>query len=90
MDYSGNPSPTAAEMLPAPVAADDPLPMPVMAPTAEMASPSSSDRRENTRIRADELDLDDLTRRLYERVQRNLRADLIIERERLGLIPDLR
>ncbi len=41
-------------------------------------------------ITADEIDLEDLTKHLYERVRRSLRADLIIERERVGLIADLR
>jgi hypothetical protein len=37
-----------------------------------------------------ELDLDDLARRLYERIRRRLRAELLIDRERAGLIADLR
>lgn len=38
----------------------------------------------------EDLDLDELARRLYDRVQRQLKLDLTIERERFGLIADLR
>jgi hypothetical protein len=37
-----------------------------------------------------ELDLDELARRLYDRIRRRLRAELLIDRERAGLIADLR
>jgi hypothetical protein len=36
------------------------------------------------------VDLDELAKRLYIRVHRQLKSELLIERERFGLIADLR
>jgi hypothetical protein len=40
--------------------------------------------------RQPDLDLDELAKRLYDRVHRQLKSELVIERERFGLIADLR
>jgi hypothetical protein len=34
--------------------------------------------------------MDALAKKLYDRIQRQMRSDLIVERERVGMIADLR
>jgi hypothetical protein len=34
--------------------------------------------------------LDDLAKRLYDKVRRQIKTELLVERERVGLIADLR
>jgi hypothetical protein len=41
-------------------------------------------------IDTDDLDLDELTARLYDRIRSRLRLELLLDRERAGLLSDFR
>jgi len=63
---------------PEPTVASAPVAAPVAGPAAS-AAPGQSDK-----------DLDELGRKLYDRISLQLRRDLLIQRERAGMVTDLR
>jgi hypothetical protein len=75
----------AASTLLAPTDAPGDAPAP-----AAPASSSSTSSTETTREPAPPLDLDDLARRVYGQVRTQLRPELLIDRERAGLLTDFR
>jgi hypothetical protein len=54
------------------------------APSAEAAGPKTE------MIDLDRLDLEELTKRLYQRLRANLRRELLVDRERAGRLNDVR
>jgi hypothetical protein len=78
---------------------DQPPPAPAPAPvevSSEEAGPSvefgqtSSDPGREDVIEIDRLDLDELSARLYDRLRSRLRLELLVDRERAGLLTDFR
>ncbi len=70
----------AAAESPAPVDGSAPMAAPAAgAGPSAGASPAQSDR-----------DLDELARKLHDRISMHLRRDLLIQRERAGMVTDLR
>lgn len=60
--------------------------------TATTANPAIADDVDPARVVEDltEVDLDRLTRRLWSRIRRELRSELLIDRERAGVLADVR
>ncbi|WP_156892983.1 hypothetical protein [Actinokineospora enzanensis] len=54
------------------------------------ARPAPERVEEEADIDLDRLDLDDLSTRLYDRLRRKLRLELLVDRERAGLLTDFR
>jgi hypothetical protein len=66
---------------------------PVTAATATTAhddDPNGTAERAHLVESLNELDLDRLTRRLWSRMRRELRGELLIDRERAGALADMR
>lgn len=59
---------------------------------SQPAAPETSEapKGQNKFQMPNERDLDELAKRLYNRIRRQLRSELVVERERVGLIADLR
>jgi hypothetical protein len=45
---------------------------------------------QHKRIEPDDIDLDELSHRLYDRIRSRLRLELLLDRERAGLLSDFR
>jgi hypothetical protein len=78
-------TPAPAQIWPQPVAASAPstaTPAAAAAPSQAVAAPASEP--------APPIDLDDLARRVYGQVRTQLRSELLIDRERAGLLTDFR
>jgi len=85
------PGPVFVNAAPAPAPAASPA-FEAPAPVAAVAANSSAAGEDATApgAAAPEVDLDDLARRVYGRVRTRLRTELLIDRERAGLLTDFR
>jgi hypothetical protein len=84
-----------ADDAPAPSSAEPPPAAPVEAISEafeepDIGAPSPPAAAPVSALQLDELDLDLLSRRLYERLRSQLRTELLVDRERSGLLSDLR
>ena len=71
---------------PTPAAASEPVPVPF----PDSSVPPDAGTSPGQTPAAPEVDLDDLARRVYGRVRTQLRSELLIDRERAGLLTDFR
>jgi hypothetical protein len=69
--------------------ADSPA-APAAAPAARPESPADHNHAEHRAVDTDDLDLEELTARLYDRIRSRLRRELLLDRERAGLLSDFR
>ncbi|HEY0452640.1 eCIS core domain-containing protein [Actinophytocola sp.] len=69
--------------------APEPVPVPAPAPAPDPVREEDSALRDG-QIDLEKIDLDDLSTRLYDRLRSRLRMELLIDRERAGLLTDFR
>ncbi|GAB3459397.1 hypothetical protein GCM10027436_65880 [Actinophytocola sediminis] len=67
-----------------------PQPVPVLVPTQAPAPVVAATDPSDQPIEIERLDLDQLTARLYDRLRNRIRMELLIDRERAGLLTDFR
>jgi hypothetical protein len=60
------------------------------ASTQPGAAAHHDDHHDDRKIETDDLDLDELSTRLYDRIRSRLRLELLLDRERAGLLSDFR
>jgi hypothetical protein len=83
-------SPAVAQPAPAADRVEQPAPAPAPAPAQSAAEQAEEPYGRDRQLDLDAIDLDVLSARLYDRLRSKIRLELLIDRERAGLLTDFR
>ncbi len=82
--------PAAAQLAPAVDRAEEPAPAPAPGPVQSESQEAEEPYGRDRPLDLDAIDLDALSARLYDRLRSKIRLELLIDRERAGLLTDFR